>query len=44
MLYIKSNKNCIIKQSDTDNLNSIYDKIVKYIWILFPFLFCIIIL
>ena len=30
MLYIKSNKNCINKQSDTDNLNSIHDKILKY--------------
>ena len=31
MLYIKSNKNCINKQSDTDNSNSIYNKILKHI-------------
>ena len=31
MLHIKSNKNCINKQNDTIRLNSIYDKILKYI-------------
>ena len=31
MLYIESNKNYVNEKSDTDNLNSIYDKILKYI-------------
>ena len=31
MLHIKSNNNCIDKQNDTSRLNSIYDKILKYI-------------
>ena len=31
MLYIKYNKNYINKQNDTIRLNSIYDKILKYI-------------